>query len=492
MLTILTTTSTKDKVEAIINSVDQLSELVSVTLSTSETNPTHKLLYVDQTVKPALEWNDTEPPYLIPEQEFNQSHLLALVFYKLGNHQRALELSESFESLHHHLLIATSLQYGYAITQEMLDFTSEIPHNLAILNHYGSLNFEPKNSIDKYYTYALEHAQNDEEATFTAKHYGAYLLDKSNFKTAENLATEYAKKGISKEAQNAMAQLLSQALMHQLQIPYDSKKLEKTFELQNACIAFYEERSLFINAGLLLMDAAETAGYKGDYPTANTLINKAIHYFKEEQITEFMGEASLKKATLLYAWSKNGNPQYYKPAINAFQDSLKIFKKHNTPEKYGEIQHKLALIYSEIPVSPEEKPIWTAFCASAFKEALEIYSEEKHPYEFAMVCHNYATALINFPEAKLHNNLSKAFDLFENALKIRTAKAYPIERSLSLLNQVELLWQMHNADKDEEEKHFHLMQQKANEVLQLTSEQHLIERAQEHLNALNNLKITLN
>ena len=209
---------------------------------------------------------------------------------------------------------------------------------------------------------------------------------------------------------------------------------------------------------------------------------------KEEEATEFLGEAGLKKAHLLYHWSKNGSPQYYKAAINAFQDTLKVFKKDTYPDYFAEVQHSLALIYSEIPAPPDEKPMWTAFCASAFKEALEFYTKESHPYEYAMVCHNYATALMDFPPAKLHNNHEKAYGLFENALEIRTVEKYPTERALTLLNQLELGWLMHNEDEKQEEERLESMRKKAEEVASLVTDENLLDRAKEQLEKLDRLK----
>ena len=200
----------------------------------------------------------------------------------------------------------------------------------------------------------------------------------------------------------------------------------------------------------------------------------------------------MRKATLLYTWSKNGSPQYYKPAINAFQDTLKVFKRDTHPQKFADVHHNLALIYSEIPVSSEEKPIWTAFCASSFKEVLAFYTQEKYPYEFAMASHNYATALMNFPEAKLHNNLDKAFGLFEDALTVRTAIAYPFERALTLLNQLALYWLMHNEDEAEELTKYNQMLEKATAIGKMVDDASLIEKANQHLEQLKNLKTILN
>ena len=204
-----------------------------------------------------------------------------------------------------------------------------------------------------------------------------------------------------------------------------------------------------------------------------------------------MGEAGLKKAILLYTWSKNGSPQYYKAAINAFQDTLKVFKRDIHPKKFADVHHHLAMIYSEIPVTPEEKPMWTAFSASSFKNALEIYTKEEYPYEFAMASHNYATALMSFPPAKLHSNHNKANDFFENALTIRTSEKYPIERALTLLNQLELFWLTHNENENEENIKFNEMVAKANEVKTLVHDKDLIENANEQLKRLDALKSEL-
>ena len=280
--------------------------------------------------------------------------------------------------------------------------------------------------------------------------------------------------------------------MLQLKLPYDKNKLVEIQELQQASIAFYEERELKVNAGLILIDASEIANFQEDFISSKNYINKAILAFKEADIPEFLGEAGLRKATLLYTWSKNGSPQYYKPAINAFQDTLKVFKRDTHPQKFADIHHNLALIYSEIPVSSEEKPIWTAFCASSFKEVLAFYTKEKYPYEYAMASHNYATALMNFPEAKLHNNLDKAFGLFEDALSVRSEKEYPFERALTLLNQLELYWLMHNEDEKAEKEKYHQMLEKATSITTIVEDENIIEQANQHLNQLKNLKTILN
>jgi len=426
MLTILTTTESSQKIRDAIASVERLDELVSIT-EDADTIKDLKILVVNSdTITIPLDWYDLEPPYVFPNTPLNRENLLALIFYKLGNQQKAFEYISEEYPIYHHLLIATHLQFGYEISSEMVEFC----YNTSRHNNAK----------------ALSKAENDEVKVFTAKHYLNLLLDSGELKEAKQVAEQQLSVAISEDAKNAMNTQLAGILMAQLQVPYTPEKLNEIHEMQLTSIAHFESKELNVQAGMLLVDAAEIANFKEDFIASKELINRAILYFKKEDIPEFLGEAGFKKAILLYTWSKNGSPQYYKAAINAFQDVLKVFKRDTHPQKFADVHHNLALIYSEIPVVAEEKPMWTAFCASSFKEVLAFYTADRYPYENAMASHNYATALMHFPPAKIHDNLKKASGLFNDALTIRTAEEYPFERALTLINQLELGWLTHNED----------------------------------------------
>lgn len=493
MLSILTTTEDLQAVNAAIASVDRLGELVQVTTDAQAVEPTNKLIVAQNgQVSKALDWYDTEPPYSFPAAAFTPDHLLASVFYSLGNHQKAFEYLTEDSPLFRHLLVATNIQFGYEIGEDLLGETQLCSHNLAVVNHYG--NFSNRLALEEVkaaYENAIETAENAEQKVFSVKHFVNLLIDTGEFAQAEELIKSVQDQAISADAKNALNVQLATVLMQQLKLPYDVEKLSEIQELFQAAIAYYESRKIKVNAGLLLVDASEIANYQEDYITSKNYINKAILYFKEEEVTEFLGEAGLRKATLLYTWSKNGQPQYYKASINAFQDTLKVFKRDTHPQKFADVHHSMALIYSEIPVSPEEKAMWTAFCASSFKEALAFYTAEQYPYEHAMVSHNYATALINFPEAKLHNNFIRAADLFENALAIRTAEQFPYERASTLINQLELFWLLHNEDNADETERLAQMERKINEVKSLVDDPALLEKLTFHEAKLQDLKTAI-
>lgn len=492
MITILTTTEKRKSILEVIQSIDRLDELVTVVDQTDALDSSSRLIRIfNDTITSTLDWFDSEPPYIIPEIPYSSENALALVFFHLGNEQRAFEFISEDTTLFQHLLIATHLMYGYEIDDAMFAGI-ESAHNRSIVQHYGNCTTSyTREEIIKSYSKALAEATSDDTKIFSAKHYTNLLLDLGAYTEIEELMRSLSDVAISEHAKNAVNTQLASALQAQLQYPYKSEQLDEIMQLMLNGIQHYEANDRNVNAGLLYIEASEIANYQEDYSESKNLINKAILYFKEAEIPEFLGEAVLRKATLLYTWSKDGSPQYYKPAINAFQDALKIFKRESNAEKCAEVQHQLALIYSEMPTSLEEKAMWSAFSASAFNESLKFYTKEGYPYQHAMVSHNYATALMGFPEAKLHDNIEKADGLFESALSIRTAQSHPFERALTLANQLELYWLKHNEGHEEEAKSIEAMTRMANEIKQLVADDALIAKANDHLNAINELKTVL-
>ena len=137
MITILTATNLKESIHEVILTVNRLDELVVIVSNPEEIDPTSKLLTVeDDVVRTSLDWNDTEPPYIFPEIAFNANNLLAIIFYKLGNQQKALEFVSEDNSLYNDLLVATHLQFGYDISDPMFSKISTLV-NQCIVQHYG-------------------------------------------------------------------------------------------------------------------------------------------------------------------------------------------------------------------------------------------------------------------------------------------------------------------------------------------------------------------
>ena len=286
MLTILTKTNTENTIKTIINSIDRLDELVEIVTNDNSVQSSNKTLVVsNNAISASLDWNDTEPPYLFPELKFSKENLLAMVFYKLGNHQKAFEFLSEENPFYNHLLIATHLQFGYDITEEMYAFTESVlsevevtnsQHNNCIIQHYGNLaTRSDANTLKALYAEAIANAPNDELRLFTIKHFVNFLLDTNAYAEAEKILRLSMSKAISEASKNAINSQLATVLMAQLKLPHNTDQLAEIQELQQASIAFYEERELKVNAGLLLIDASEIANFQEDFITSKNNINKA-------------------------------------------------------------------------------------------------------------------------------------------------------------------------------------------------------------------------
>ena len=118
---------------------------------------------------------------------------------------------------------------------------------------------------------------------------------------------------------------------------------------------------------------------------------------------------------------------------------------------------------------------------SSFNQALEYFTRETHPYEYATVCNHYANALTKFPLAARTDNFAKALDFYRQALAVRTARAYPYERALTLLNFLEAAWQVNLENDSNPEALLAEMTAYAEEIPQLVDDAALVEEAQQHL-----------
>jgi hypothetical protein len=151
----------------------------------------------------------------------------------------------------------------------------------------------------------------------------------------------------------------------------------------------------------------------------------------------------------------------------------------------------LGVIYAEIPDEVKKKSIWAGVSSASFKLALEHYTKETQPYEYAMVCNNYANALSKYPEAIHSDNLEKALFYYNEALGVRTAEDWPLERAVTLLNFVETSWHLNLEGNTSNHELFEQMLAKAQEAKQLTNDPTILAEAAEQLERLEQLRVAL-
>lgn len=502
MISIYTQQALIPEIEAIIEQEDRLNELVQV-FDILEKSPVpggfHLIARAQSGIQFLPDWWNTFPPYIFPEYvEPTPENLLGIIFAKLGNWEKATfyldanpallrEFQILFDLIAVHSLDPNVLTVGYGSFDEY-----RLYHNSAVLRHYASMmqHSDPE-KVAYFYEEAIHIAPNDEWMAYSARHYAVFLIDQGMVDAAEKLINQALVSDCSKSAVQELKTTLCNAWMRKLVAPYDLNLIEKLKNLLWEVLQTYLAENRKVEAGLLLVDAAQIATYAQSFTEALGYLQQAIDIFEKEDVGELLGQAHYQRGILLYVWAKDGNPQFYKAGIEAFNAAAKVFTREEAPEVFCDIQQYLGGIYAEIPDEPAKRSIWAGLSASAFQQALAYYTKEKFPYEYAMVCNNYAGALTQYPDAVHTDNFEKALFYYNEALDVRTAEDWPVERVVSLLNYIEAAWHL-NLDPEQSSKaHFEDMMLKAREARYLSTDPKLTQEANKQLERLNSLRTTL-
>jgi tetratricopeptide (TPR) repeat protein len=499
MITIYTDEGQIAAIAAIIEQEQRLGELVAVQdyLQQRPVSSGFCLIVRGAGIVSPIDWHNVQPPYLLPERlPFAPAVLLGLIFAKLGNYEKAHHyLAQQYPVLWLELRFIHCLQHGIPVKpEELVSEYSEfeeyrLMHNQALVRHYAAAeaDFDLGQAL-YFYQEALDSAPNDEYRAFTARQYATLLTDLGQLDTAERelrAAIEYA---LSDDARLELKNALVAVGMKKLTVPYDQELLAQLKDLLWEVVQAYEQQARWPELGLALIDAAHIANISASFAEALGYISRAVEIFRREEMPELLANAHFRRGTLLYTWAQNGNPQFYRGALESYQEALKVFTREDAPEVFADIHHHLGVIYSEIPDEAKKKSIWAGVSAASFQEALQFYGREDYPYEYAMICNSYGNALTKYPAAVHSDNYEKALYYYQEALDIRSAEVYPFERAITLLNYIEACWYVGNAEDAFNQARYEDMQAKAQEVEKLVADPQLLAEAEQHLLKLAELK----
>jgi len=500
MLQLFINPNDENRVLTIINTEYRLAELIILKdISTlTDVLDTDYLIIQDEEIQMPLIWSNEAPPYIFGNTiAFNSDNLLALIYFKLENYDKAYQFAENNAILLADIDTQNCLKHGISLLIDAeiapIESFSRFDiyrhwHNLAIKSYYGeTINFVNVYQIKGFFQNALEAAPNDEYLAYSAKHFASLLLDADELDNAEVLLENTVKQAISEDAKHELKAIQYGVWLKKLGVPYDAQLLTKIKETLWEVLQYYENKNNQIQVALLLIDAAQIANISESFTEALGYISRAVDILRKEDIPELLANAQYRKGVLFYTWAQNGNIQFYKPAMEAYQEALKVFTYENAPDIFAEIQHHLGVIYSEIPDEAKKKSLWAAVSVSSFNQALNHFTRETHPFEFAMICNSYANALTKYPPSVKSDNYAKALNFYRQALEIRTSSEYPYERALTILNFLEACWFVNLENEKDEQTLFEEMSQLANEIVLLTSDDKLIQDANEHLDKIQKL-----
>ena len=432
-------------------------------------------------IKVMPDWFNNSLPVLFPGQMPNtREHLLTLVMFYSGLTEDALNMSKDTEL--NELITEMIFPSDKAKWLESFFSGHDLWHNRAVLEFYMGVTSEA--SAEELFKMALEEEVSSELKAYSAWHYSIFLQDRGNNQEAYDLLTSYvlmdqleeaARKALQFEQIRCLKELKGHQMAGEEFISYKALIWE--------VYSYYRGLNATLLEAQLCREMALVAQMEESFSEALGYINKCIHIYLAEQLPEMEADAYMLKGMLLHQWAKTGAPQFFQQSINSYQKALHVFKQESTPHLFAHIHHQLGVLYAEMPEENQKRALWAAVSATSFKEALQFYSADNFPWDYAMVCHNYATALMKYPDAVRSDNVAKAIGLFEEALKIRTEDA-PHERCVSLLNYLEASWEAENVNDVIEKARIQDMRDKALEAFSLAPNEELKDRARQHLDSI--------
>lgn len=438
MLTILCSEHKIKSIEEDIGSIQEFKQLIKITTEKSHCIPSKMLIIRENSIEKPADWFDNQPPYLIPKIEYSKNNIIALLYFCLMNYQKAIEYTDQSSELYEHLFLVHNIQKGNPISKKQYKIASQSKHNTCIIHQYGNYsNRLPIDELVELYKATIKSAPTNDLMFFSAKHYINLLIGIGALKDAEIAIRSIIDRKVTKEARVGLELQLGTVIMRSLQEPFNLNQIKEIHQYFKSGISYYESKSLFINAGLLLVDTSELSKYQRNFIEAERDIDQAIIYFTEANTNEFLGEAQIRRANLLYFWAKTGNNETSSKAIEAMEMALNIFPIESHPKKHADIYHNMALMYSDLSKQFDKNKVEnTLYC---YKKAVEYYTKIQHPYDYAIIVHNLANTLKSYVKEDIFHDFVTINKKYEEVLEIRTPEIFSAQRAITLLDQIDFL-----------------------------------------------------
>jgi tetratricopeptide (TPR) repeat protein len=127
-------------------------------------------------------------------------------------------------------------------------------------------------------------------------------------------------------------------------------------------------------------------------------------------------------------------------AIAAYQRALRTFDAKRYPVEFALLQSNLATAFLSMPSADEKAGLREALAVQCFEHALKAVNLLEHPAEYAMLQNNLGNALQSVASSHATDNHRRALAAYDEALKVRTPGARPVECANTLANKANCLW----------------------------------------------------
>src|SRR6185295_1220577 len=127
-------------------------------------------------------------------------------------------------------------------------------------------------------------------------------------------------------------------------------------------------------------------------------------------------------------------------AVQAYQAAIHsgLSLEHGA-ESYALAQNNLGLAYLALPMSGAGSPLRMGIAVQSFREALKVWTPERHPQAWSSAQLNLANALQYLPSSHPEDHLAQAVEIYEQLLGYRDRARDPLGYARLLANQANAL-----------------------------------------------------
>ncbi|MBD2292761.1 hypothetical protein H6G06_04490 [Anabaena sphaerica FACHB-251] len=126
-------------------------------------------------------------------------------------------------------------------------------------------------------------------------------------------------------------------------------------------------------------------------------------------------------------------------SIQAYNQALQVFTCQKYPQEYAILSNNIAIAYLSIPGSKERKALCEGLAVQTFEEALKQINLIEHPREYAMLQNNLGNALQYLQSTHPVENNLRAVTAYDESLKVRNPKDTPLEYANTIANKANAL-----------------------------------------------------
>jgi tetratricopeptide (TPR) repeat protein len=119
-------------------------------------------------------------------------------------------------------------------------------------------------------------------------------------------------------------------------------------------------------------------------------------------------------------------------AISCYSRALEIYTKNDNPQDWAMTQNNLGIAYGERVRGNKDVNLEKSI--SAYLRSLEIYNYTAFPQQWAGVQNNLGKAYFHRVEGDKAENLEKAVSAYSSALEVYTEDAFPLLHAKTLFN----------------------------------------------------------